>query len=89
MPRSGSRREYDHQNRSNQVNREQKTICHADSPMYYVAYRRTGNSVGGVVEIVVRNVPSGLGAPVFDKLEAELARACLSIPACKGFEVSH
>ena len=39
------------------------------------------------MEVVVRNVPAGLGAPVFDKLEAELARACLSIPACKGFEV--
>jgi chorismate synthase len=43
--------------------------------------------VGGVVEVVVRNVPAGLGAPVFDKLEAELAKACLSIPACRGFEV--
>lgn len=39
------------------------------------------------MEVVVRNVPAGLGAPVFDKLEAELARGCLSIPACKGFEV--
>jgi hypothetical protein len=39
------------------------------------------------VEVVVRNVPAGLGAPVFDKLEAELAKACLSIPACRGFEV--
>ncbi len=38
--------------------------------------------------MVVRNVPAGLGSPVFDKLEANLARALLSIPACKGFEVS-
>ncbi|GMI06636.1 hypothetical protein TrLO_g3189 [Triparma laevis f. longispina] len=49
--------------------------------------RKTGNSVGGVVTCVARNVPSGLGAPVFDKLEAELAKACMSLPAAKGFEV--
>jgi len=36
--------------------------------------RKTGNSIGGVVECVARNVPAGLGAPVFDKLEAELAK---------------
>ena len=39
------------------------------------------------MEVVVRGVPSGLGAPVFDKLEADLAKACLSLPAAKGFEV--
>lgn len=49
--------------------------------------RRTGNSIGGVVEVVARNVPSGWGSPVFDKLEAELAKACMSLPASKGFEV--
>lgn len=49
--------------------------------------RKTGNSIGGVVEVVAKNVPSGLGAPVFDKLEAELAKACMSLPASKGFEV--
>ena len=54
----------------------------------YIQYRRTGNSVGGVVELVARNIPSGLGAPVFDKMEAELAKACMSLPAAKGFEVS-
>lgn len=48
--------------------------------------RRTGNSIGGVVTCVVRNVPAGLGSPVFDKLEADLAKACMSIPAAKGFE---
>ena len=48
--------------------------------------RKTGNSVGGVVTCVVRNVPAGLGSPVFDKLEADLAKACMSIPAAKGFE---
>lgn len=49
--------------------------------------RRTGDSIGGVVECVARNVPAGLGSPVFDKLEAELAKACMSLPASKGFEV--
>ena len=49
--------------------------------------RKTGNSVGGVVECVVKYVPAGLGSPVFDKLEADLAKACMSLPASKGFEV--
>jgi chorismate synthase len=49
--------------------------------------RGEGNSVGGVVECVIRNCPAGLGAPVFDKLEAELAKAMMSIPATKGFEI--
>lgn len=51
------------------------------------AIRKTGDSIGGVVECVARNVPSGLGSPVFDKLEAELAKGCMSLPASKGFEV--
>ncbi|SHK26332.1 chorismate synthase [Rubritalea squalenifaciens DSM 18772] len=49
--------------------------------------RSEGNSVGGVVECVIRNVPAGLGAPVFDKLEADLAKAMMSLPATKGFEI--
>jgi chorismate synthase len=49
--------------------------------------RSEGNSVGGVVECVVRGVPLGLGEPVFDKLEADLAKAMLSLPATKGFEI--
>jgi chorismate synthase len=49
--------------------------------------RKQGDSLGGTVELVCRNVPTGLGAPVFDKLEADLAKALLSLPACKGFEV--
>ena len=49
--------------------------------------RKDGDSLGGVVECVARNVPPGLGEPVFDKLEADLARSVLSMPACKGFEV--
>lgn len=51
------------------------------------AARKAQDSLGGVVECVARNVPAGLGEPVFDKLEAELARAMLSLPACKGFEI--
>jgi len=48
--------------------------------------RKEGNSIGGVVTCVARNVPAGWGAPVFDKLEADLAKALMSIPAAKGFE---
>jgi chorismate synthase len=46
-----------------------------------------GDSVGGLIECVLRGVPVGLGAPVFDKLEADLAKAMLSLPATKSFEV--
>jgi len=49
--------------------------------------RRAGDSLGGVVECVCRRVPVGLGEPVFDKLEADLARAVMSLPASKGFEI--
>lgn len=49
--------------------------------------RRRGDSLGGVVGCVARRVPAGLGEPVFDKLEADLARALMSIPAAKGFAV--
>ena len=49
--------------------------------------RKDGDSLGGVVECVARGAPVGLGEPVFDKLEADLAKAVLSMPACKGFEV--
>jgi chorismate synthase len=49
--------------------------------------RNQGDSVGGVIECVVRNVPPGLGEPVFDRLEADLAKAMLSLPATKGFEI--
>jgi chorismate synthase len=49
--------------------------------------REKGDSLGGVIECVVRNVPAGLGEPVFDKLEADLAKAMLSLPATKGFEI--
>lgn len=49
--------------------------------------RRAGDTLGGVVEAVVRGVPAGWGEPVFDKLEADLAKAMLSLPASKGFEI--
>ncbi len=49
--------------------------------------RRDGDSLGGIVTCVARNVPVGLGAPVFDRLEADLAKAMLSLPASKGFDV--
>ncbi len=49
--------------------------------------RRAGDSLGGVVTCVARNVPAGLGEPVFDKLDAELAKGALSLPAAKGFEI--
>eukprot|EP00261_Vitis_vinifera_P020349 XP_010651154.1 PREDICTED: chorismate synthase 2, chloroplastic isoform X2 [Vitis vinifera] len=45
-----------------------------------------GDSVGGVVSCIARNVPRGLGSPVFNKLEAQLARAAMSLPASIGFE---
>ncbi|GAB4476925.1 MAG: chorismate synthase [Elainellaceae cyanobacterium] len=48
---------------------------------------RSGDSIGGVVECVARSVPKGLGDPVFDKLEADLAKAVMSLPASKGFEI--
>ena len=48
---------------------------------------RSGDSIGGVVECVARNLPKGLGMPVFDKLEADLAKGILSLPASKGFEI--
>lgn len=46
-----------------------------------------GDSIGGVVKAVVYNVPPGLGDPVYDKLDGDLGKAILSIPACKGFEI--
>ena len=49
--------------------------------------RGEGDSVGGIIECVVRGIAPGLGEPVFDKLEADLAKAMLSIPAAKAFEI--
>ena len=49
--------------------------------------RSEGDSIGGIIEAVVRGAPVGLGEPVFDRLEADLAKAMLSLPATKGFEI--
>jgi len=49
--------------------------------------RKAGDTVGGVVEGIARGVPAGWGEPVFDKLEADLAKAMLSLPASKAFEI--
>ena len=49
--------------------------------------RAAGDSLGGIIECIVRRMPTGLGEPVFDKLEADLAKAMLSLPATKGFEI--
>ena len=49
--------------------------------------RDQGDSIGGAIECVIRNIAPGLGEPVFDKLEADLAKAMMSLPATKGFEI--
>ena len=49
--------------------------------------RNHGDTVGGVIECVARRVPAGWGEPVFDRLEADLAKAMLSLPATKAFEI--
>jgi chorismate synthase len=49
--------------------------------------RKNGNSLGGVVTCVARGCPAGWGEPVFDRLEADLARGMMSLPASKGFEI--
>jgi chorismate synthase len=49
--------------------------------------RKQGDSLGGVVQCIARSVPPGLGEPIFDKLDADLAAAMMSLPASKGFEV--
>lgn len=51
------------------------------------AARKAGDTVGGIIRAVVRNVPAGLGEPVFDKLTALLAHAMMSLPASRGFEI--
>jgi len=55
--------------------------------LHIESVRKDGNSIGGIVGCVARGVPAGWGEPVFDKLEADLGKAVLSLPACKGFEI--
>ncbi len=52
-----------------------------------VDFDNVNDSIGGIVECVVKGCPAGLGEPVFDKLDAELAKACMSIGAVKGVEI--
>lgn len=54
---------------------------------YIETIRKQGDSIGGVIGCCIQSVPIGLGEPVFDKLEADLAKAMLSINASKGFEI--
>ncbi|VVA43651.1 chorismate synthase [Candidatus Roizmanbacteria bacterium] len=54
---------------------------------YVDILKQEGDSIGGVIRGVIKNVPIGLGEPVFDKLSADLGKAMLSIPAVKGFEI--
>ncbi|MBU0578148.1 chorismate synthase [Patescibacteria group bacterium] len=51
------------------------------------AIKKQNDSIGGIIECTIKNAPAGLGSPVFDKLDARLAQAMLSIPGVKGFEV--
>jgi chorismate synthase len=53
---------------------------------YIKQIRKEGDTIGGIVTCVIKNIPVGLGEPVFDKLHAELGKAMLSINAVKGFE---
>lgn len=54
---------------------------------YVEQIKAQGDSIGGVIRCIIRNVPVGLGEPVFDKLNADLGKAMLSINAVKGFEI--
>ncbi|SEH46623.1 chorismate synthase [Magnetospirillum fulvum] len=54
---------------------------------YLDGIRKSGSSIGGIVEVVAKGVPVGLGAPVYDKLDADLAKAMMSINAVKGVEI--
>ncbi len=62
-------------------------VAAADWALHLDALRKDGNSVGAVVEVVARNVPAGLGAPIYGKLDADLAAAMMSINAVKGVEI--
>ena len=53
---------------------------------YIAAIQQDGDSIGGIVECTITGVPAGIGEPIFDKLQAQLAFAMMSINACKGFE---
>jgi chorismate synthase len=62
-------------------------VAAADWAAALDALRKSGNSVGAVIEVVARGVPPGLGAPIYGKLDADLAGAMMSINAVKGVEI--
>lgn len=74
-------------------NSRKNNICCPDPEIakkmerYIIDKKTVGESVGGIVEIVVKNPPVGLGEPCFDKLHADLGKALLSIGTVKGFEI--
>jgi chorismate synthase len=59
----------------------------ADLELYLQALRKSGDSIGAKIHLVAKNVPVGLGEPVFDKLDADFAKALMSIPAVKAVEI--
>ncbi|MBC8269883.1 MAG: chorismate synthase [Rhodospirillaceae bacterium] len=59
----------------------------AEWEMYLDEIRKEGSSTGGVIEIMASGIPAGLGEPVFDRLDADIAAALMSIPAVKGVEI--
>lgn len=61
-------------------------VMAADVEAMIMKIRKAGDTIGGVITAVATGVPAGWGEPVFDKLQADLAKAMLSINACKGFE---
>jgi chorismate synthase len=71
---------------------EQNTVRCPDPPTairmeeYLKELQQTGDTAGGIISCLILNVPAGLGEPIFDKLQADLAKAMLSINAAKGFE---
>jgi chorismate synthase len=54
---------------------------------YLDGIRKQGSSIGGVIEVTANGIPAGLGEPVFDRLDADIAKAIMSIPAVKGVEI--
>jgi len=79
------KRNLDHINSNRFFCPDNKTAARMEKKV--AAIRKQGNSLGGVVEILVRGCPAGLGDPVFDKLDATLAHALMSIGAVKGVEI--
>lgn len=63
------------------------TLVAAEMEKEILKAKSEGDSVGGIVEIIVKGCPPGLGDPVFDKLEADLAKALMSIGAVRGIEI--